>query len=90
MEGEDGGEKRTGMEGEGSGVFMDDSAGGWVRVDNWQQPRPRRARDVNKARPLTDSLQTMVLAASRVFTCAFLLSALCCCSSNSVWLEALI
>lgn len=29
---EDGEEERRGMEGEGSGLFMDDTDGGWVRV----------------------------------------------------------
>lgn len=55
---EDGEEERRGMEGEGSGLFMDGTEGGWVSVNrklpgwtNWQQPRPRRDRDVNKAMP---------------------------------------
>jgi hypothetical protein len=80
-------ERRGGMEGEGSGLFMDDTEGGWVRVhrevarldqsQSWQQPRPRRDRDVNKARPFRDgSYMSLGSVYFSAFTCAFSLSSL--------------
>lgn len=80
-------ERRGGMEGEGSGLFMDDTeGGGWVRVHRevarrtsrrqrrlQQQPGPRRDRDVNKAMPFWDTLYISLGSAHfSAFTCVSL------------------